>query len=1240
VETAAPFLLEGRIRPEGRGGTGVPGLRVEIRTSEEGKGAAMLGSAYTGADGRFSVTVADPALLTRRTVPGEISVFDRDGVLLHRRGVRVEPRVRRGTTEIRIPRDALTHHLAEPILLTPGTPLDPDSLVASFESVVRAAFGPADFVDTLLLNVRCPLPSTRFLTELGREAFGVLSGDPRAVELFATLANELGPPPESFAADVGLRDGCGCGGGTADAPSPYAGAADDPFLPTDAALPILAAAAHLQASGLFGDDLLVRTLRPLCRLEAIGRVHRLALGADGPEALKGRLGALLSPFGPIPECPPPPPIPEFTPPCERLIACGNSALEEFGGVRSYEITSVSTAVACPGDVITITGVGFGSTPGRVSFGGIEATATTWSDTSITVTVPQGARNPLSLVLPKYQRLICGRLVEATPLGSVTASFEVGAPEILAFFVDSPGNRTYCVEPGARIPLTWRVQGATNVRVEVLNAQGQSLFTSDPAPRHGIAAQLTAPLTNWTLKLKARITASGRCGPDVRDEFDIFVTRQPQLRIDGIEVTQAVQHYRASQHLTDPADRGPDNSLRLVTNKTAWVRAYLRSGLDPSFDFGVISEVDGSLTVERRVGGSWNFVATIPSQNGPMPAVAAPVSYDAERGNIDRSLNFVVPAALMTGLLRFTVDISVDRPCQRDAASDSVIVDVNLQQTLNAAFITIGYAGPDATGSTSQIALNAPTAAQCLAETAWTMTTYPVSGAPTVRVAGTFTATLPIDDARSCPGCCSPNWTPLLTTVAALVAADQAANPGNWVYYGLINGGIPVNVPGCNGIATGGLQGQPITYAHEIGHQFGLPHARCGNAGAGNAMYPVYEPYDLPMDIPATPIGNTTWTMASTGEYGLDINNGNISNPNDAEDFMSYCGPRWISVFTHRFLVNRAGLTPQPIATGSGAAGERVVTDEESGFDTGEEAIRPLIHILGQVGADGAVDIASVARLETRYLVGNGEPSDLRAQLVDEDGILLADDVVHRYAGSGCCADCSEGASSEEGPSASYMLKAMLDDVAPGQTLRIVRGDEVVWMRTRPDAAPKLSEVQAEVSEDAVRISWSCVRTVEDVSESWLRWSSDRGKTWNALTIVSESDSVEVPMDLLPAGSIRFQVLAHDGFSTAAAASKPVTISELPPAVSILYPRESDRVYAERYLHLRGVATRPGRPAFDDDAYVWHLDDREVGRGSDIWVETPSAGRHGVRLEVRDGETVGDASSRFVVRAPSREPGEE
>ena len=121
-------------------------------------------------------------------------------------------------------------------------------------------------------------------------------------------------------------------------------------------------------------------------------------------------------------------------------------------------------------------------------------------------------------------------------------------------------------------------------------------------------------------------------------------KRPNLQVQGLEVTQSIQYYRANQHLTDAADRGPDNSLRLVIDKTAWVRTYLRSGQDPAFDNGQLAGVDGTLRVERRTGGVWNTIATLPPQNGPIVAEDAFASYDDERGNINATLNFVVPAA--------------------------------------------------------------------------------------------------------------------------------------------------------------------------------------------------------------------------------------------------------------------------------------------------------------------------------------------------------------------------------------------------------------------------------------------------------------------------------------------------------------------------------------------------------------------------------------------------------------------
>src|SRR6266508_2368224 len=100
-----------------------------------------------------------------------------------------------------------------------------------------------------------------------------------------------------------------------------------------------------------------------------------------------------------------------------------------------------------------------------------------------------------------------------------------------------------------------------------------------------------------------------------------MTDHTGLYIQGIEVTQAIQYYRSDMHLTDPLDRAPDNSARLVANKPAWVRVYVRSGSDES-----IEDVTGWLRVDRYypeefLGKLDAWPATVTAFSEPTPGTA-------------------------------------------------------------------------------------------------------------------------------------------------------------------------------------------------------------------------------------------------------------------------------------------------------------------------------------------------------------------------------------------------------------------------------------------------------------------------------------------------------------------------------------------------------------------------------------------------------------------------------------------
>ena len=214
---------------------------------------------------------------------------------------------------------------------------------------------------------------------------------------------------------------------------------------------------------------------------------------------------------------------------------------------------------------------------------------------------------------------------------------------------------------------------------------------------------------------------------------------------------------------------------------------------------------------------------------------------------------------------------------------------------------------------------------------------------------------------------------------------------------------------------------------------------------------------------------------------------------------------------------------------------------------------------------------------------------------------------------------------------------MLRDTAPGTTLRIVKRGEVVWERQGGAKPPSLSGVRATLEKNGdLELAWkldakvAAKDTATDTTEVWVRWTNDDGKTWHALTVGQRGNSATIPAEQLPTGSVRFELLAHDGFHTASATTEVLALPARPPAVAILYPSTSARVYGDRLIHLWGSASSFAGAALDAEAAEWSIDGKGVGKGLDVWVENPGAGRHNVLLRVTEGSLVGEATQAFEV----------
>ena len=705
-----------------------------------------------------------------------------------------------------------------------------------------------------------------------------------------------------------------------------------------------------------------------------------------------------------------------------------------------------------------------------------------------------------------------------------------------------------------------------------------------------------------------------------------ILRAGELLVDGVEVTQAIQYRRAADHLTDPADRGPDNSVRLVAGKPAYVRVYVHSGR-ASDVFGVT----GSVTVQRRRLGIWQDTDGQLMQAFPatMTAETPPVNYARERADLSESLNFVLPAALMHGRMRLVARVRVAGDASATAQAE-VEINCTLMQTLRLRGIPVQYWGPDAAGK--QVQLAAPSLGDFQRTAATTLKMWPVSQTPDIGLAGTFTFSEPLTGAIVA-GRCPTSWNNLLFWLG--IARILDGNRGDRLYYALLPPAIPVgDAAGCGGGGAGvgaGRVDEGMVMAHELGHVLGFSHAPCGlYSGDGNdPAYPAYEPYDT-----------VAARTASLGEFGLSASDQTVYPPWIGKDFMSYCGPRWISLFHYLPLLEHPRLDPHLVAD---PADRPPCMDYEDFGPVPRRVPDPVPRWLGPpvqqvieqepvalvvltgVLHDEHIEVRSVLRLETGPTAAGARLEGVVAELLDEDGAVLERTAVRHLtthaggAGCGCGGAIGEG---DDEP-ASGLVQALLPDPGRGAVLRIKRGDEELWTRRAAADPPTIDGVSADIDEHEIHVAWRSSAAGEYPAERLVRWSSDDGRSWQALAICLAADEATVPVDGVTSGPVLIQVLVSDGFHTTESALVWLDVPARAPQAAILAPAVGGVARSGAPVRLWGVATGSDGRRLADDALEWELDGERVGAGAEVWAELGAwEGEHRCRLRAVDGN--GDA----------------
>ncbi len=1200
------YVIEGKIQRSSKSQAIIHGIRVEA-WGDTFSGDKLVASTLTNCCGQYRLNIDDSELQSahKGQLAVQLVLSDREGnrIYTSREKKRIKTN-QRAKINIRLRDEQLEIHSRVPASLDDiiNTAPSPHAIRSDIEAAIGLLASPGSSQFISLRNATlCPGPDFDIIDRLGRDAIDVLGGDIYVSERFKfTLENliqqqGIGSEQRQQVISYFKQNSAS----QSYRKSQYS----NPALSSSAterktmSLPIMAAAAYIYNGDFEPGGPLIGTFGVLCQFEGMLSLQRFAVDALSSEDGLRQFGGIIGGFGG--ECGPddapvrfPPRRSPCVPPFNEDLECVKdlaNVMRESMRAR-YRINSVVPARACAGSLITINGSGFTDEAGTVEFrergrySWITVEAESWSDTQITVRVPTEASCGVQLKILVGTATVCGRFIDIYRRGTIEINFAGAAADIRSFRVNGR-NSTRCVIPGNDITVSWDVCASDNTSVILLDEYDQVIMVRNPAPANG-SFTFNVPAGNTTRHWRAVMAASGTCDPATQTrEIDVWIHQTPNLSVQGMEVTQSIQYYRAAQHLTDVTDRGPDNSLQLVTGKRAWVRVYVRSGQNPGWDSGELANVTGTLQVERIVDGSASVVANLmPQTPGSVTAQANP-AYAIERGDIDSTLNFVIPSIQMTGRLRLTVNLaSSAAPCSGGTATATTTVDVNMTQTLQVAAISIGYNGPNPAGGPNLV-LGAPTLHDVSHTLPFTLSTYPVSANFHHRLAGTFTLTQTLTDAASCAGCCSPNWVALMMQIQAAATLDGFQ--ANWLYYGIMANGIPMGpVIGCamGGVGAGSVN-DGVTMAHEMGHQLGRDHAPCGGVGAGDPGYPAYEPYD-PAGTPG----------ASIGEYGLDIIDSIIHIPNE-KDYMSYCGPGWVSIYGHQQFVNQAPLQPNtfPVGKSTGAG--------QGGIDPSFSRRDDLISIIGYVDDEEDYHVKSVARVSVRPIVIGGTPIKIQAELLDKNGAKISSARLHltspvAQGGGGC--NCG-GSASLEPP---YSFQALIPYVKGGQMLQIRTKKDILWQKSSFTKALKVNIKKAAIDKSGMlTLDWSASADGKATLEYWLQWSADDGKSWNGLATGLCENGCSIDVSHLPAGSLRFRVLALDGFSTSIDSSKRLKNPTRPPQVDILNPKENAELDAKKGLLLWGRAINCHGDPLAEEALVWKLEGKKLGSGSELSLDT-------------------------------------
>jgi hypothetical protein len=389
-----------------------------------------------------------------------------------------------------------------------------------------------------------------------------------------------------------------------------------------------------------------------------------------------------------------------------------------------------------------------------------------------------------------------------------------------------GRTDYTTNPNTSVVLTWQVRNATNVRIRRTSAAGPAVYDENPA---GNSMDLGPFVEFYPVDATYELAVGNQCGNDSRT-VSVHLRKVPDIKIVGVELIQAIQRFDLNRPMRN-------NSVILRGRKRTIARLYIDSGITDGFDNSGGSgpntqgNVTGSVVVYSD--NARNGIDSGPPLNAVGSVVARP-RLEINRSDLTQTLNFELPWGALVKDVRIVATVWVDGH-QNDIGTGWF----DRNDSTNVRFIRGGInkiyhirIRDDSGHLPPANVLNPPSMFDIYRSLIGAHYRMPVTEdgfqvylLPGVRVIGSR------KDLTTKRG-----WEDLLNDLEDIADTFD------------INGGIlTAMVPNddeyaLNGIATSGQRPfphlfnehprmmakatLPATFAHELGHIFGLHHARC------------------------------------------------------------------------------------------------------------------------------------------------------------------------------------------------------------------------------------------------------------------------------------------------------------------------------------------------------------------------------------------------------------------------------